>query len=155
MSEMIINIAKTARTVLLQQMQAIPEELFDIQPEGFQNTIRWNLGHMIYWMDKYSDLSYGLPSEIPASYEELFNTGTKPSDWTIAPPSKEEMIQVLTSQLSSISELTTEMLSKKLSTPFALGPFSFNTPGELLIFKLIHESFHLGTISSQLKVLSR
>jgi uncharacterized damage-inducible protein DinB len=155
MSEMIINTAKTARQVLLHQMQAIPEELFDIQPEAFHNTIRWNLGHMIYWMDKYSDLSYGLPSAIPASYEELFNTGTKPADWTIAPPSKEELIQVLTSQLSSISELTPEMLTKKLSTPFALGPFQFNTPGELLNFKLIHESFHLGTISSQLKVLSR
>ena len=154
MSEMIINTATTARRVLLQQVQAIPEELFDIQPAGFNNTIRWNVGHMIYWMDMYSTLGFGPPSALPDSYYTLFNSGTKPLDWTSAPPSKEELVEMLTVQLSRLSEVTPEMLGEKLSTPFALGPFQFNTSGELLNFKLIHEAFHLGTISSQLKVLS-
>ncbi|CAG7658515.1 DinB family protein [Paenibacillus allorhizosphaerae] len=155
MSEMIINTAKTARHVLLQQVQAIPEELFDIQPAGFNNTIRWNVGHMIYWMDMYSTLGFGSPSALPDSYCTLFSSGTKPLDWTFAPPSKEELVEMLMAQLSRLSEVTPEMLGEKLSTPFALGPFQFNTSGELLNFKLIHEAFHLGTISSQLKVLSR
>ncbi|MEC0256645.1 DinB family protein [Paenibacillus lautus] len=155
MSEMMINTAKTARQVLLQQVQAIPEELFDIQPAGFNNTIRWNVGHMIYWMDKYSPLIFGSPSAIPDLYETLFNSGTKPLDWTFAPPSKEELVEMLTTQLSRLSELKPEMLGEKLSTPFALGPFQFNISGELLNFILFHEAFHLGTIASQLKVLSR
>lgn len=155
MSEMIINTAKTGRQLVLQQVKAIPEELFDIQAAGFNNTIRWNLGHMIYWMDKYSPLIYSSPPAIPDSYEALFNTGTKPMDWTFDPPSKEELVEMLTAQLSRISDLTPEMLGEKLSNPFSLGPFQFSTPGELLNFTLIHEAFHLGTISSQLKVLSR
>lgn len=153
MSEMIINTATTARQVLVQQVQAIPEELFDIQPAGFNNTVRWNVGHMMYWMDKYSALIFNSPPVIPDSYETLFNSGTKPSDWTFDPPSKEAMVEMLTAQLSRLSELTPEMLGEKLSTPFAMGPFQFNTSGELLNFILIHESFHLGVISSQLKVL--
>lgn len=153
MSEMIINTAKTARQVVLHQVQSIPEELFDIQPAGFNNTIRWNVGHMIYWMDKYSPLIFDSPSAIPDFYDSLFNSGTKPLDWTFAPPSKEELVEMLTAQLSRLSELTPEMLGEKLSTPFALGPFQFNAPGELLNFLLIHEAFHLATISSQLKVL--
>jgi len=154
MSEMIINTAKTGRQLVLQQAKAIPEQLFDIQPAGFNNTIRWNLGHMIYWMDKYSLLIFGSPPAISDSYDTLFNSGTKPLDWTFDPPSKEELVEMLTAQLSRISDLTPEMLGEKLSTPFTLGPFQFNTPGELLNFTLIHEAFHLGTISSQLKVLS-
>ncbi len=110
---------------------------------------------MIYWMDKYSPLIFGSPSAIPGSYEALFNTGTKPLDWTFGPPSKEELVEMLTEQLSRISDLTPEMLGEKLSAPFSLGPFQFSTPGELLNFTLIHEAFHLGTISSQLKVMSR
>lgn len=155
MSEMIINTAKTVRQVVLQQVQAIQEELFDIQTAGFNNTIRWNVGHMIYWMDKYSTLSFGSPSAIPGLYDTLFSSGTKPLDWTFAPPSKEELVEMLTAQLSRLSELTPEMLGEKLSTPYALGPFQFNTAGELFNFALIHEAIHLGTISSQLKVLSR
>lgn len=155
MSEMIINTAKMVRQLVLQQVQAIPEERFDVQAAGFINTIRWNVGHIIYWMDQYSTLSFGSPSAIPDSYDTLFNSGTKPSDWTFAPPAKEELVEMLTLQLSGLSGLTPEMLGEKPSTPFTMGPFQFSTAGELFNFALIHEAIHLGTISSQLKVLSR
>lgn len=154
MSEMIINTAKTVRQVVLQQVNAIPEERFDVQAAGFNNTIRWNVGHIIYWMDRYATLSFGSPTAIPGLYETLFNSGTKPSDWTFAPPSKEVLVEMLTAQLSRLSELTPEMLEDKLLTPYAMGPFQFHTAGELFNFALIHEAIHLGTISSQLKVLS-
>jgi len=154
MSEMIINTAKMVRQLVLQQVNAIPEERFDVQAAGFNNTIRWNVGHMIYWMDRYSTLSFGSPTAIPDLYETLFNSGTKPSDWTVAPPSKEVLVKMLTAQLSRLSELTPAMLDDKPSTPYALGPFQFHTAGELFNFALIHEAIHLGTISSQLKVLS-
>jgi hypothetical protein len=153
MSEMIIHTATTVRQVVLQQVRAIPEELLDIQTAGFNNTIRWNIGHMIYWMDKYSSLSFGSPSAIPDSYATLFNSGTKPSDWTVAPPPKEELVELLTAQLSLLSELAPEIMGKELSAPHALGPFQFSLAGELFNFALIHEAIHLGTISSQLKVL--
>lgn len=151
MSEMIINTAKVLRQVMQQQVQAVPEELFDVQIAGFNNTIRWNVGHIIYWMDRYSTLSFASPSAIPDSYETLFNSGTKPSEWSSAPPAKDEMLELLASQLNRMTELTTEMLDEKLSTPYDMGPFQFTTAGELFNFAIIHEAIHLGTISSQLK----
>ncbi|XEC94029.1 DinB family protein [Paenibacillus tarimensis] len=155
MTQSIINTGKVLHQVVIGQIQGVAERYFDEKPEGFNNTIRWNVGHMIYWMDKYSTLSFGSPSAIPDSYETLFNSGTKPMDWAFAPPSKEELVEMLTAQFSRLSELTPEMLDEKLSTPYSLGPFQFNTAGELFNFALIHEAIHLGTISSQLKVLSR
>jgi hypothetical protein len=154
MTQSIINTGKVLHQIVIGKLQGVTEGHFDKQPEGFNNTIRWNVGHMIYWMDKYSTLSFGSPSAIPDSYDTLFNSGTKPLDWTFAPPSKEELVEILTVQLSLLSELTPEMLGEKLSTPYALGPFQFNTAGELFNFALIHEAIHFGTISSQLKVLS-
>lgn len=151
MTQSIIHTSKVLRQVVIGQVQGISEAQFDIQPAGFNNTIRWNVGHMIYWMDKYSTLSFGSKSTIPEHYEMLFASGTKPSDWTIAPPSKDELQQLLSEQLARLSELTPEMLNEVLKTPFVLGPFQFGTSGELFNFGLIHEAIHLGTISSQLK----
>ncbi|GMX63984.1 DinB family protein [Paenibacillus elgii] len=153
MTQSIIHTSQVLRQVVIGQVQGISEAQFDVQPAGFNNTIRWNVGHMIYWMDKYSTLSFGSPSAIPGHYETLFGSGTKPSDWTMTPPSKDELIQGLTAQLSRFSELTPEMLDNALEAPFVMGPFQFSTAGELFNFALIHEAIHLGTITSQLKTI--
>ncbi|MDO3678892.1 DinB family protein [Paenibacillus ehimensis] len=153
MTQSIIHTSQVLRQVVIGQVQGISEAQFDVQPAGFNNTIRWNVGHMIYWLDKYSTLSFGSPSAIPEHYELMFGSGTKPSDWTATPPSKDELLQWLTTQLSRLAELTPEMLDNALETPFVLGPFQFDTSGELFNFALIHEAIHLGTISSQLKAI--
>lgn len=108
---------------------------------------------MVYWMDKYSTLSFGSPSAIPAQYEALFGSGTKPSDWTIAPPTKEELIQLLAEQLSRLNEQKPELLNKNLQSPFVLGPFQFISAGELFNFALMHEAIHLGVVSRQIKLI--
>ncbi|MFT9847773.1 DinB family protein [Aneurinibacillus sp. REN35] len=153
MAQSIINTGKVLRQIIIGQFQEVSESQMDIQPEGFPNTIRWNIGHMVYWLDKYASLSFGSPSAIPAQYEVLFNSGTKPSDWTVTPPSKDELIQMLAAQLSRLSELTPEMLEQKLQSPFEMGPFQFVTAGELFNFALMHEAIHFGVISSQLKLV--
>jgi hypothetical protein len=153
MSQAIIHTSKVLRQVVIGQVQALSEEQLDIQSKGFNNTIRWNIGHMIYWMDQYATLCFDSPSAIPDHYEALFNTGTKPSSWTMAPPTKKELLQLLTAQLSRLSELTPEMLNATLKSPYVMGPFQFDTSGELFNFAQVHEAIHLGTISSQLKAM--
>lgn len=153
MSQSIIHTGKVLRQIMIGQLQDVSESQMDIQPEGFHNTVRWNIGHMVYWLDKYSSLSFGSPSAIPAQYETLFNSGTKPSDWTVTPPSKAELLAMLSDQLSSLSDLAPEMLEQRLQAPFEMGPFQFVTAGELFNFALIHEALHLGVISSQLKLI--
>lgn len=153
MSQTVIHTGKVLRQVVIGQVQAISEEQFDVQPKGFNNTVRWNVGHMIFWMDQYATLCFDSPSMIPDQYEALFHSGTKPSSWTIAPPSKEELLQLLTMQLTRLSELTPEMLNEPLKSPYVMGPFQFDTAAELFNFALVHEGIHLGTISSQLKAM--
>lgn len=153
MAKSIISTGKILRQIVVGQLQVVSENQFDIQSKGFNNTIRWNVGHMAYWMDKYSTLSFGSPSAIPHQYEALFGSGTKPSDWTITPPSKEELTEILMAQLSRLSELTPEMLDRNLQSPFTMGPFQFMTSGELFNFALMHEAIHLGIISSHLKAM--
>jgi len=106
-------------------------------------------------MDNYFTLYFGTPSEIPAQFEVLFNSGTKPSEWTIAPPSKEELTRLLAGQLSRISDIAPESLKGKLQSPFVSGPIRFETVGELINFGLMHEAIHSGVISSQMKLVGK
>ncbi|WP_054955277.1 DinB family protein [Paenibacillus dakarensis] len=153
MTQAIRNTGKVLHQLIIGQLENVSETQFDTQPEGFNNTVRWNAGHIIYLMDKFATLSFDTPTDIPEQYETLLNSGTKLSDWTTLPPSKEELLEHLSAQLSRMSELTPEMLDRNLQTPFEMGPFTFYTSGELFNFALMHEAIHLGVISSQMKLV--
>ena len=153
MSEIIIHTAQTLRQLVLQQVQEIPEEIFDIQPDAFNNTIRWNVGHIVFWMDSYLSLCFQTAPAIPSSYASFFNSGTKPADWTEAPPPKEELIREMSRQLGQISEITPDSLNKPLTPPLQMGPLTFNLAGELFNFALVHEGLHFSTCGSLVKVI--
>ncbi|MDD9269117.1 DinB family protein [Paenibacillus sp. GCM10023248] len=151
MSEMMKNTAQTVRQLVLQQVQAIPEEWLDIQPPSYNNTLRWNIGHMVYWMDACMMLGFSNASAIPETYAALFNTGTSPAAWTGSPPSKDELLEQLSLQLNVLSELAPDRLEEPLAAPLQLGPLTFHRAGELLGFVAVHEGMHLATCGCMVK----
>lgn len=153
MSQAILNTAVSVRQILLHQVQSTPEEIFDIQPEGFNNTIRWNIGHIVVSLDAFLSIGFAFNSNLPKTYEDLFKPGTKPSDWTEAPPSKEELIQYLSAQLETFPNTSLDTLDMSLPSPFEIGPLCFKTVGEVFNFAFIHETMHLSTISCLVKVI--
>ncbi len=152
MSQAIINTAKSVRQLVIRQVQAIPEELFDVQPQPFSNTIRWNVGHIVSCLDFFLSLGFPFDSNLPETYNSLFKPGTRPSDWTDTPPTKEELIQYLSAQLESLSDVSPSTLDKSLKSPIEMGPLRFETVGEVFNFAFIHETMHSSTISCLLKV---
>jgi uncharacterized damage-inducible protein DinB len=153
MSQTIINTAKTVRQMVIRQIESIPEEAFDVQPKPFNNTIRWNTGHIITALNGMLSLGITFNSNLPDTYAGLFKTGTKPSEWIIAPPSKAELVQILSQQLNSISEVNPGILEDSLQSPIQMGPLKFETVGELFNFAVVHETMHSTAISYLLKVI--
>lgn len=153
MSQNIVHTAKIVHQMALQKIQSIPEDLFDIQPAQFNNTIRWHVGHIIVSLNHFLSMSVPYSYELPESYVGLFNTGTKPSDWSEAPPTKDELVQHLSGQLERLAEVSPSALEETLKSPVDLGPMHFETAGELVNFTLMHEAMHLGNISSMLKIV--
>jgi len=153
MSQASIQTAITARQLVIGSTQAIPEEIYDMTPAGFNNTIRWNVGHIATMLNWFLSAGPALNTKLPESYVGLFMSGTKPADWTAAPPSKEELIQYLSLQLDDLSRFNHESLIMPLDVPFEMGPLKFATAGEVFNFAFIHEAVHLGVISSLVKAL--
>ncbi|QJC52633.1 DinB family protein [Paenibacillus albicereus] len=151
MDQAIVHTSQVVRQIVLGQVQAAAEEQMDRQPEGFANTIRWNIGHIVYWRDRYATLCFGVPSAIPGHYAALFDSGTKPADWTEAPPTKAELLEHLAAQLGRLSEIAPEKWEAELKPPLEMWPFSFHTSAELFNFALVHEGIHLGVVMSLLR----
>ncbi|MGD8188922.1 DinB family protein [Brevibacillus ginsengisoli] len=151
MSKTIIHTAKSMRQFLLHQLQSISEELFDVQPQGFSNTIRWNAGHIAFFHDYFLSLGLPVQSNLSEQYATLFHSGTQPSEWVITPPSKEELIEQLSAQLANMSEIDPSALDELLKSPIEMGPLQFETVGEIVNFSTAHEAMHLATISCLVK----
>jgi len=154
-SHAIINTANVARIITIGKVESISEELFDVQPPQFNNNIRWNLGHLIAVMDSFVFKRITQNSKLlPVGFIDLFKGGTKPSDWTSAPPSKDELINLLKQQLNDLNETFSNRADEKLENPFQIRDFKFETVGDVIGFAIVHEGMHTTTISNLLKVIN-
>lgn len=149
MSELLFKNMESTRGFFLKSIGALKEEIVDVQPEGFNNTIHWHIGHVLTTAEQFM---FGYPKKstgVPANYIELFATGTKPADWKDGVPSVSELTAQLKDQLARMKEIPAERFSEKLQTPF-LGQETF---GEISNFALFHESVHLGQIQAMKRVI--
>ncbi len=155
MEQTIFNHMETVRGITEKSIERIPEEISDIIPEGFNNNIRWNFGHIAFVQDKIVFGILGEEMKVPKNYENLFGAGTKPSDWEVAPPSLTEIAAVLTDQKSRIKAFLPGRLDEKLAKPFTnRGGITFYTAGEAFLFSFYHEAMHIETIKQIYKSIS-
>lgn len=151
MSQAIIKNATTVRHLVVNSAEAIPAEWYDIQPHGYNHTIRWNVGHMVTMMNWFLANQAAFEYKLPDQYTSFFVTGTKPEDWTDTPPTKEELLHHLSGQCDALAKIPVELLEQPLEQPFEMGPLRFTSLGELLSFASAHEAVHLGMISGLVK----
>jgi hypothetical protein len=149
MSELLFNNMELTRSFFIKNVEAVEESLVDVQPEAFNNTIHWHIGHVLTAAES---LIFNFPkstNHLPANYMELFARGTKPADWTGDVPSISVLTSQLKEQLSRMKEIPVESLSVELKEPL-LGQKTF---GELVNFALFHENLHLGHIQAMERVI--
>ncbi|RXT03604.1 DinB family protein [Ammoniphilus sp. CFH 90114] len=137
------------RGALLQFLKELDEKIIDVQPKGFNNTIRWHVGHLLFVGEKFM---FGYPKRslnIPAAYESMFGLGTKPSQWTEDITTLTELISYLEDQTRRINDLNEEYFAQSLPFKFPFG--NIQTFGELFQLMMYHEAEHLG----QMKAMKR
>lgn len=142
-----LNQFNFARIYTLGRISQVKEDIWDIRPSGFNNTIRWNVGHV------YVNAEILILKEIP-SYEivrpewvPLFVPGTKPSDWDVEPPTSVELVSALKEQTARIKAVLDENLSNILIEPMYIGNLhEMRTVEALVQFMIWHEGVHAGVI---------
>lgn len=140
MNHFLIAQFKMFRGGLHQFLASVSESTADQMPKGFNNTIRWNVGHVLTITDGF----FGLKM-LPENYKELFWNGTKPADWVSDVPSLETLDAQLREQEARIEETLVNRLNEKLQEPIQFpNGFQMNTFGEVMAFSNVHEGIHMG-----------
>jgi uncharacterized damage-inducible protein DinB len=134
------------REKLLNEIEGVSEELLDIQPEGFNNTIHWQLGHIVSAAEGFL---FGANATLPAEYREWFGYGSRPSNWGSEVPTVATLLEQLKSQLERIQAIPDENFEVKLPEP-VIGNTTF---GELASFTAFHEASHYGQIHTMIRLV--
>jgi uncharacterized damage-inducible protein DinB len=151
MQAIVFNQLEKARARTLQMLEAMPEEIVQIVPEGFNNSILWQFGHILTIQERYTGNLTGRPLDIPADYLALFENGTKPADWKMEPPSLAVLRQQLAEQTARVQQHFAGRLEEKLAEPIR----GMETFGEVLVSTIFHEGMHVGCISMLRRAASR
>lgn len=149
MNELVFKQFKVARDFFFKNVESVSMEIAQVQPNGFNNTIHWHIGHVLTFTEQ---LMFGFPQKttyLPANYIELFGNGTKPADWKGDVPTLDELIIQLKDQLIRLQQIPAEHLKETIQSPF----MGFETFGELAGMAVLHESNHLGHIQAMKRVI--
>jgi hypothetical protein len=93
-------------------------DIIDIVPDGFSNSIRWNLGHILVGWDHGIFPKINENRRIPLQYHRMFPNGSRPGNWEAAPPAFEEIVEKLTLQVDEIIAATDGKLDDLIAKPF-------------------------------------
>lgn len=142
-----------SRTSTLILLNKIDEDKWDIQPEGFPNTVRWNAGHVFCTAEEYlhdADENYEITHP---EWLDLFLDGTRPSEWPKDVPSPAEIKQALQEQDERIMDFFSDKLSNQVSTVRDVNGWDLETVAASMQFVTWHEGIHLGFTNGLSKIL--
>lgn len=146
---------KYSRTSTLILLPKLEESLWDIQPENWPNTIRWNAGHVYAETERFlhdADNDYEITHP---EWMDSFLDGSRPSEWTEEDnvPSKNEIIEALKEQEKRIETFFEGKLDNKADKVRDLNGTLLDTVDAALQFVTWHEGIHLGVVKSLRLVL--
>lgn len=137
------------RNRLLQLAEGCPEDLRNVVPAGFNNSIHWQIGHVLTVTDRIVYLLSEQSSLLPANYVSFFGNGTRPAEWQEEPPAWD----VILTQLKEQPAQMRESLHDKLEVPVKENMMRAATIEQLINTSIMHEASHIGVISAMMKVL--
>jgi len=146
------------RNRLLQGVEGVTEEMADQIPEGYRNSIRWQLGHVYVVCERFAFQYIGLPLHLPEGFKELFENGTSSLSVpdSLSLPSLQEMQTLLKGQLDRIREALQDQMHTAIVPPYTTsGGMTMGTPEEFLSFDLYHEGLHTSVIKMYKVMLNK
>lgn len=143
----IINQLHFTRQYTFSRLEQADEASWDLQPNGFNNNIRWNAGHIYMTMERILQRAVKGYEPVHVEWNALFAKGTSPASWEGAVPTNQEIIDALADQTKRVVTLMEEQLETPLAEPVKIGDFLvMETLSAVLQFLCWHEGMHAGVI---------
>lgn len=150
MEPIVFNQVELHRSRTLALIAELSENQADAVPQGFNNNIRWHLGHILTTQERFAFLFIEEPLSLPQELMNLFLNGTKPEDWQTAPLDLPSLVKLLKEQPSQIQQRLQGRLEEQITVPFK----EFKRLDEVLLFGTCHEAMHAGYIMALKKAVA-
>lgn len=143
---------ETSRNNYLRFIEPFTLEQLNKVPQGFNNNIIWNVGHIIVAQQSLVYRLSGHPMQVSDEMLNLYKPGTKP-ERDVTQTEADELKQLLI----KLCEQTRKDMERNIFTSFtgrmtATG-FDLTTLDDALEFNNYHEGLHLGIMMSIRKFL--
>jgi uncharacterized damage-inducible protein DinB len=140
------------RANTLQLLENVTEEALDVIPDGHNNSIRWNAGHIL--VSETFFFGAFLKNAKAKEYVDLFKMGTSPRQYVKNPPHISEIKQLLKDQQDELLQALEGHLEDVLPKPITIQNVELKTVKDIVHFSLYHEGLHQGVINSLRKTVS-
>lgn len=141
-----LNQMNFTRVYTLGRLSQSSKAEWDTQPRGYNNTIRWNAGHIFVTMEYFANLVIEEYETVNPKWIPFFVTGTSPSSWEGEVPSNEEILTALHEQKERIIKAFEGKLEEPIAEPIKIGPHTMATVEAIVQFVVWHEGVHAGII---------
>ena len=121
-------------------------------PQGFNNNIIWNLGHMIATTQGLCYKRSGVPIRVSDAFFETFKSGSKPERF-ITEAEYDEIKALLFSTLGAIEKDYDAKLFQNFDPMVTRYNVDLNNIDEALAFIPFHDGLHIGYIMSLRKLV--
>lgn len=138
---------KTSRKIYLNLMNNYTLDQLNKIPDGFNNNLIWNVGHVIVAQQSLIYKSSNLPIYISEELVNLYKPGTKPTGTT-----SQEEVNELKELLINLIAQTEADLQKHIFTTYnerTTGTgFHLASIEDAIVYNNYHEGLHLGYMMS-------
>jgi hypothetical protein len=139
-----LEIIRKERLRFIELMDTLSIEQLNHIPEGFNNNIAWNFGHIVVVQQMLCYSLAGLPMSIDAVYVEKYRRGTKPDVFI-----HQNELDVLKAMSVSLIDMFEKDIEKGIF-PTNINLFKtllgveLTTYEQAVLFNTFHEALHYG-----------
>lgn len=150
-----VEIIRKTRSLLLENLKDLSVEQFNHIPEGFNNNIIWNLGHMVAAQQGVCYIRAGLTPPAGEDFFNTYKTGTKPEKFV----DNTGVEDIKTLLFTTIDQFETDYNDHLFDgyTAWSLARYGVELANidDAISFLSFHDALHLGYINILKKLVSR
>lgn len=143
----VFEITRLSRKIIAEYLEHYTLEQLNKVPEGFNNNLIWNIGHIVVVQQMLVYNLSGLPMMVSPEMVEKYKRGTKPEHLI----SQAEVDEIRSLLFETINQTKADLNSKifKTYTEFTtLSGFTMRNVEDALAFNYYHEAMHIGMMMS-------
>ena len=143
----VFEITRLSRKIIAEYLEHYTLEQLNKVPEGFNNNLIWNIGHIVVVQQMLVYNLSGLPMMVSQEMVDKYKRGSKPEHHV----SQAEVDEIWSLLFETINQTKADLNSKifKTYTEFTtLSGFTMRNVEDALAFNYYHEAMHIGMMMS-------